>query len=314
MKPFIYFDTNFFYRIINGNIKKENLERFIDFSKKNSIKLFYTPITLTELASHINEEEKENFTYYQQIIYKIKEICSDNVLENPDHILATILGVPPPKREDGRSISYLNKIKNSICEAKDYNHLIKGQVVFWDGKLSLVKYHEDSVNKFRDNYEADWISHMHNYVVRKINPAYPEKLKLGKHPAVSDPTLRKNIIKFLNGSECKKAFAEACYCKAMDIPKELLIGSQINSEVGKIIKRLSAYYTAYKTIMKKIVTDGYNVEKNKNDFNDLHYLIYLGLENNPILISYDNKLKEKIKGASQEKQFNTMEDILEKDL
>jgi hypothetical protein len=39
----------------------------------------------------------------------------------------------------------------------------------------------------------------------------------------------------------------------------------------KLIDRLDAFYGVYVTILTEAIRDGYNIEKNKNDFNDVHF-------------------------------------------
>jgi len=310
MISLIYFDTNFFYNLIEEKIEDDEQIELAKFITENKIKFYYTPITFTEITSHINGEEKGKFEYYRNTLIMIKNLCGSSILENPDYILATILKVPPPKRKNNESPSELNKVRDLICKAKDYEELIEGQHLYWDGRLSIVKYQEDVVKNFRADYEAGWITDMYKFIVNAVNPRYFKRLKGGKTPRVTDMNLRQQLLDFLDSIEFKRAFVDASFCKAMNLPQKTLIGQLSEQNVNEIINSLSAYFTAYKTIIRKIVEEGYNVEKNKNDFNDLHFLIYLGLGNHVQFISYDNRLKEKTKGSNQEKRILKIPDLI----
>lgn len=306
----LYFDTNFFYGVASGKISKRILDRFIACAKREKIKLFYTPITFIEVACHINRHEVRKFKHYQNVLEHIRNVCGNNILENPDHILATILGVPSPEIPERGSPSDLNAVRDLICNAKDYNQLIQGQNLYWDGRLSRVKYQEDVAKNFRADYEERWILDMYSFVVNTVNPKYFETLREGKTPKVTNKNLGKKLIEFLDSIQFRKFFADACFCKATGLTEESLIGNLSEARVEQLLKRISAYFTAYKTIIRNIVEKGYNVSKNKNDLNDLHFLIYLGLGSRTRFVTYDGKLKEKIKGSNQESQVTTIEEVI----
>ncbi len=310
MISLIYFDTNFFDNVIKGVITKKDLSELKSFIEDNNIKPYYSPISFTEIASHISREERDQFTHYKSVLNLIKDVCVNNILENPDHVLATLLKVPPPARKEGEGPAELNKVRDLICSAKAYDELVAGKICYWNGMLAKVKINEDYVKNFREDYEVAWVSDMYKFVLNVVNPLYLKRLRRGKSPRVTNKTHREQLIKFLDGIEFKKAFIDASFCKAMNLPEASLVGHLDERELAELIKPLSAYFTAYKTIIKWIIERGYGIMKNKNDFNDLHFLMYLGLGDHVRFISYDDKLKEKIIGCSQEKQVMKINDLL----
>lgn len=166
------------------------------------------------------------------------------------------------------------------------------------------------MQNWRADYEAAWINEMYKFVVNALNPEYFQKLAKGKTPRVSSKDRINEIDQQLESHNFKLHFINASLCKAMNLPEKVLIMDTNKEYIDRSISRISAYFTAYKTIIRKIMTEGYSVRKNKNDFNDLHFLLYLGMGEDIVFISYDDKLIDKIEESHQATRVMKINDLM----
>ena len=292
----LYFDSNFFYDCFSGEISEVDLAKLDTCVAANNIRCFYSVISFIEIASHINEREKSDFSKFQALIRCIRSICNDNILPYPEMSLATILGTDLPPVEDVNGFNNLIKL---ISQAPDYDTLVQGQYVEWDKGLAYVTYNEDKLAKFRERYESLYVREMYINVIDIVNPGYYKRLAKDKPPRVTNKEELKKINAYLDSSVFKRIFLDVCYCKVARVGIGSLVGVVGEVLANEKIDKISAYFEGYKSIIRKNVNDGYSIEKNKNDYNDLHYLIYLGLSDNICFITGEKNLRKKIVNSPQ---------------
>lgn len=290
-----YFDTNIFRGAAAGDIPEKDVNRLLNLLNEAGIGMYYTPISYIEIGSHIRDEEKDCFGHFQKALELTKSWCGEGILDFPEDVMARIGRVTPPS--DPALVRELNDVRDVIVNAKDYDELKKGQQMVVDGQNSLVTFNTDVIYSFREKYEVQWIADIMLAVIAQINPAYPMQKAAGKCPKIP-VHLRKPFKGYVDSPEFRGVFAQGCLCRATgkstnDIP------IPDKPEIDTILSSLEAYFHYYKQILK-LCASGYNPQKNKNDYNDLNLLIYLGMDEDTVFVTSDtSSIVNRILGCNQ---------------
>lgn len=301
----VYFDTNIFYDVKQGKISDKDWRMFLTKCSSNNIRCYFSPISFVEIASHINNEEKAEFDYFKDILRIMHNSCGKNYLDDPDTFLRRLLakGV----NVDFRKVEW-GELCRIIAETDTFETLTTGQIVRLKWQRARVIFKAEYLKRFREEYEQEYVSNMLTNVINTVHPQYKE-LKLGKKLAnVKDAKLRKELVKFIDGDEFRQEFLRSVYWRA---------GVGLVGDIGKnpvdcnSIESLYAFFSAYKWILKNIFEAGYNIEKQKNDYNDIHLLIYLASEQF-LFITHDNHLRGKVGDCTQKKRILKFQEAEEK--
>lgn len=290
----ILFDTNIFRDVQRGVINTKEIKNRLKSLNATS---YCSPISLIELGSHICDHEKENFQNYQKAFKAILEICG-TALPDPDNFIRKYLfhndscaGLDPNETI---------RICQLIADAKSYDILMKGQNVLWYGIPSIVAYKGHQAYDFRNNYEKNYINDMLNHVVLNLIPDYFEKKITGNLPKIDDSDFRKKVLNYIDS----KGFSDLIY-NGIALRAGVFLLKESNTIWDQnVIEKLQAFTNAYKWIIKKIVEAGYNVEKKKNDFNDINFLLYLA-DPDLIFITCDNGICQKVGSYMQSGRIKT---------
>lgn len=300
-----YFDTNIFRRYSDGTIPDAWLDRFRDLAKFRKETCAVTPITIVELGSHLSHEESEQFDVFKKAIVGINRLCKGTVLPEPDYLLKKlIVGVAPADGIGGQWEIFCNLVE----KAGSLDELVKTGIEFEQrGKRYRVRIDDNIMPKFREDYEAQFLNAMWTSVITYTSPGYKDLKKLGKPGNVQDPKLRENLLAFIDGALYDKHFygALAERCGAF-----LLGDADDNGVVADTLRKLCAFDTAYRWILKKIIEAGYNFEKNKNDYADIHLLIYLS-HDDLVFVTNDEHLRDKVAAScTQRGRIKTFDEAL----
>lgn len=289
----VVFDTNVFRDIQRGTITPADVRRA---SKRlaSGDEGFLSPLALIELGSHINDDEKADFDRYHGALKAAVNLCR-YALTDPEAILREqVFKVPP---DSGRlAATETLDICQRIAAATSYNDLVTGQVMQWEGALARVSYNAECLKNFREDYEAEYVIEMHNSVVGLVCPDWKTKRAAAKMANIDDPEIRNKVVAFLDSLEFQNSF----YKLQAERAGVTLIGESMwdNDAFG----RMKYFFEAYRWILKAIVQSGYNPEKNKNDYNDVHYLLYLA-DPNMVLVSRDGGIARKVAHSSRVMTF-----------
>lgn len=292
----VYFDTNVFRDVKRGKISQTEWSRFLSKCSSQNIRCYFSPISLIEVASHINEGNKSQFDYYKDILRIMYDSCKENFLDDPDTFIRRKLtrGI----NIDSREVEW-SEICRIIAKTDSYDTLTTGQIVRLKWKRARVIFKADYLRRFREEYESEYVSNMLENVIDIVHPQYREFKLENKFAKVQDPKLRKELVKFLYGDEFRYEFLKSVYWRAGvtllgDMDKNIFDSNSIVS--------LRAFFSAYQWILKNIIEAAYNFEKQKNDYNDIHLLIYL-FNINFNFITNDNHLKNKVEDCEQKKRI-----------
>lgn len=291
----VYFDTNFFYDVVDEDVLKEDYNELKSFIFKKEIKAFYSPITFHEIVQHINEEKRGYFDRYRNALVITKDLCGDNILEYPDEALRLILLGMQPQIQN--SPMELNRYRDFICSQTSYRQLIETDE-FQKCKKEIRKHKKQRKRWERKISDA----------LLTINPKRREKIQKGKSTRITDKKEREEKITSLNSQKFKNQCVDAILVRITHIPNGCLIGTPDKRVVEQYFNRLSAFFYFFRKIAGKVIEHGYTITK--NDFDDLNYLVYLGYGSHMRFITYDDKLKRNIGGCDQGKQVIKIDDLL----
>lgn len=299
----IYFDTNFFYNIKNNKYLQSDLNLFNQYIKEHNIQLYYSSFSFLEIASHLNEKEKKSFFYYRDILKFTDEYCGNNILIHPNIALCKIFKVEEKLWElEYSAIQKLNILREHIINCKTYDEYLKPKKKILNGNNFLtINIKENVFEHMRNVFENSWLKYMQDSINLYLKPTgYIIHKNYAKSQRYNKKSKRQLTL-HLNSEDSERDFIENLFKK---IQKGILIGKIDKNVMKEKVELLSAYYNFMKNIMLKIANEGYSYEKNKNDFNDSHFLIYLGLFPRGIFITEENFKKKIIKSVQLSRIMN----------
>jgi predicted nucleic acid-binding protein len=228
MISWIYFDTNFFYRLANNEFTGSCLNKFKEFVNAHNIKLYYTPITFVEVSKHINKNKIKHYAYYKNIISKIRDWCGDNIREYPDQVLAKSLDLEARKTND---VKDFNRFRDLILNHKSYGSLHEEENFNICWKLITI------ILEAKDK----WCKSMKEFILT-INPTYNKRKNKGKIPRVTDKEVRETLLNELETDDFKIKCIDATLYKATDLNDQSFIGkANFNQSMENIYRKFSAF-------------------------------------------------------------------------
>lgn len=279
----IVFDTNVFRDVQRGTISNADMARADERLKRELG--FVSPLSLIELGSHICEEERTRFDLYHQAIQAARRLCRQALPDPEVTLRERVFGAP---RDENRGLSPTEtmEILRLISMASSYEDLVQGQITQWQGAHARVSYKSEYLKKFREDYESKYIEDMHEHVLEVVCPDWKHKRSQGKMANLEDPDLRKHLVDYLGSDEFRRQF----FWLQAERAGVHLIGESMWDKAA--FERLAPFFDAYHWILQAMINSGYNPQKNKNDFNDIHFLLYLS-DPDMILVSSDGGIARK---------------------
>jgi len=302
----ILFDTNIFLDVQRGKITQQQVATARQKMASLSAYGCVSPLSLVELGSHICDEEKDKYESYRRAFEAITQLC-DLALLDPEMFMRREI-FAHPIGEYGLSPEDTLKISQVIAQTRDYDRLADGQVTMWGNILSRVFIKTGYLKQFREKYEMQYVQDMEEHVLAILTPDHKEIREGGGLPNVSDQNLRTKFAWFLESDDFEDVFYRFTAIRV----NVCLLGTTLNSEWDRQAKeKLADYCAAYKWILRKIAEAGYNPEKNKNDFNDIHFLVYLA-DPQLTFVTHDGGIVRKIEKAPHKERIQSFTEWIAK--
>jgi hypothetical protein len=293
------FDTNIFRDVQRGTITKEQV---LVARKKVQGNGYVSPLSLVELGSHVCEEEKGEYETYRRAFEAITELC-DHALADPEMFMRKEV-FNHPTGGHGLSPEDTMRVAALIAQTKQYERLAAGQVTLWGDTPARVLLNTGYLKQFRDKYETRFLADMEDHVFSNLLPNHKAERAAGRMPHLSDPALLTKFKAFLNSPQ----FEDLFFLITATRVNVLLLGTKFDSEWDLAAKsKLADYFAAYRWILSKIAEAGYNMEKHKNDYNDVHFLVYLA---DPCLtfVTHDGGISQKVGDAPSKARILSFSD------
>ena len=284
-----YFDTNIFRSVAEGELGEDQIRRFLS-ALQSTDDCQVSPITIVELASHLNDLEKDKYPKYQAAFAAIELICKGRILPGPDSFLVKHLF----SIESHEDVSNWDYFIRRILESKSLLELDSKVVeADLDGTRYLKKLSTEVLVNFREDYENNFLNDMVQHVIPHSNPGY-SMTKTG----VRDEPLRKKLLSLVDSKVFKRQFLEGLMIRVQRLSLSSIELS--DDDVEKKIEGIGAFFTAYRTILRRIISTGYNYIEKKNDYADIHFLVYL-MNPNFVFITHDQRLKNLVDDKCEQK-------------
>jgi hypothetical protein len=288
----IIFDTNVFIDIQEGILTPAELsiaKRKIDESQSHG---YISPLSIFELGSHL----ECNFSYYRDTFHHAVDLCHYAMAE-PEVFMMKHLFCYSSTDYIGLNPTEMYPLCQEVSTAASLSDLKGTRRIRWDGVWTDGELNVEYFKDFREQYENKYIENMNRIIVQFI-PDFDAKKNMGRLACMSKGPLRDNVLKFVESDQFRamfiKVMAERC--------KVTLLEPSITSEWERAAAtKIDAFIHAYKWITRKVLESGYNITKNKNDYNDIHFLIYLA-DPEVLFVTQDQRILDKIPDSCEQKK------------
>jgi len=285
----VYFDTNIFIDVADGDITSEDWQSMIRFTKERRMTKAYCIINLIELGSKLNTITYKDFGIFKKPFNAIKRCCSQNILPDPESVLASYFDGRPLKGQRDMLI-YVDL----IVSARDYWTFKKGPVFSKGRESQRYKVVIDYLADFRKSYEDSYRRDMEQ-IITNISPGYV--LGLDDTPAVKDRKLREELNALFVSDEFKRIVLKALLERCSPLfDKDM----KVDANDISLLEPLDGYVSLYRYILQQIVNSGRKAEQKKNDFNDLDFLLYLGKQ--WLFVTNEKQFKRALASSTQKNQ------------
>lgn len=276
-------DTNFIYYISDDNkVSEEQLNNIRRKADHRKIKFGIPPVSVIEILSRLYEEPS--------LFEKIKKSCEivlsfkPKSIPDPNEMMIRILKNEILELVNG-TINWNHYLK-TITLAKDFSELNGKIVALGSGVSREIKL--EMISDFRQEYETDYIKEMVS-LAKRFNPDFDRQSLLEK-PTKLSSTEQVALNTFLNTTDWTSEIRNLVSTRAKRVlPRDL---STIDS-------RIKYFRLGYEYLIKKMFCNGaYPNLKKKNDYNDLHQLIYVNDQTRDQIISDDKGVLQTIGKSS----------------
>ena len=257
----VILETHVLYDI---GLKKVNIEDI----RKSGDRLFYSPISVLELVSKLNERSFEDRKAAANAIlqYGIEE------LPDPESHLTMVFGYklaePVPSFADAvRALAKAENLEEAQSGAPDYEHRV------WRS-LNVSR-----AMTWREKAERAWMGDLIALMKKNIPGFQKWYAKDPKKRSSSVPKLRGDEkAKFLNGlksAELSSQVISACQMRAFakaDKDDLRVVSKQRANELAAAIPKVACFTQMYKHYLLRLMTEG--LLPDKNDSGDIDFFLY----------------------------------------
>lgn len=268
-------DTNAVYYLVNLEwTSPEQLARLQQKAHDGLLKIGLPPVTVMELATRI-VEEPARFTDINSAAKALIDL-RPTTLPDPEQRMREIVENVDLARQ---SYEHWFQIIETIARAPDLENLQRG----FDDYTTATRRSANVIHlaTYREDYERQYVSDMVK-VVREINPNYDAQIlkdKTTRLPAKEQDALRT----FFASNEWTDAFVSLLAFRGGTgvIPTD-------SGKLAVILAKAKYFKLGYESLGVSMFCDGARPNlKRKNDYNDIHQLLYVNDYTTDILVSED---------------------------
>jgi hypothetical protein len=285
----ILFDTNVFRDIQRGNISEGQVDSALEKLASQGDG-YFSALSLFELGSHLDDQERENYERFRDAFRAAERLCA-RALPDPESFMGRHAFHIEPSWESINEEEVL-LLARLINAADTYDELAVSREVKLHGQMVRATFNRGFLRAFRAKVEGDYVADMYDNVANRVIPDYDLKRKQGTGPVrLNEGPERTKFLQFLQGSEMREELVRS------QATRLALDWDMIPATVEDVSNRLDAFFSAFLTILTEFLRDGYNPEKNKNDFNDIHFLSYL-CDPEVVFVTQDGRARKKVSDSS----------------
>lgn len=192
-----------------------------------------------------------------------------------------------------------NNILKTISKAPSLQDLKNGFVIPGSGVIRKIDF--SIIDNFRASYESSYVNEM-TLLATAFNSNYSHQIALNQ-PTKLSKSEQAGLIAFLSSNEWHDAFRNILeYRSNRILPTD-------PAKLTQIDERSRYFKLGYMYLIKKMFCDGTRPSlKNKNDYNDVHQLLYINDLTSDVIVTDDQGVLTKV-GAANSKVI-TFSDFL----
>lgn len=278
--PNLICDTNIFYNVGLNRINPS------DFSKTGDT-IYYSPITVMELAGKLSQETYEDRKAAAGAILKLGAI----LLLDPESYLTDLFGLTSNSLPNNN----FGVIIKNISQSESFDQIERG-VPDLDNN-QIVSVDTDVAKAGRSDVEEHWIKDLLGIMIKDIpgferwfNEIYKKKNNR------SVPKLRENMkpdfLKMITKTEWKEALIFGLYVRACLKAGRNMVPSQTLQSKPRFVrvkKSLECYCSMYSQYLVRILFEG--MLPKRNDRGDIEFFLYTSDDNFKI-VTGDKKWRD----------------------
>lgn len=267
-------DTNSIYYL--SEEKRVNKVEFDTLLKKaKNIDIYYSPINVIELITRVFS----NPTIFKNIKEIVKKFLSLNpkLLVDPETQMYNYINQNYNTNENANNFSDMMR---GLSKAENIKKLQYGYPDIHEGYIKTKKIRINEIDRERKIYEKNYIKDM-KLVLKSVSENFNSKYGFKNNKIKLSNDDYSLFEQFLESNIWDSIFYENI---------ERRVGTKFPNDFqnkSEIISKFTFFKKGYEQLLRHIFKSGYKPQK-KNDYNDLHQLIYLNNDNNLKLVTSDS--------------------------
>ena len=285
MPPFIL-DTNAIHYLVNPCWTSEaKRSRLLERAEDGQLVINYTPIAPIEMVSQI-EADHSKFDVIKAAASMLVDLGAIP-LPDPEDVMGAILTDNPYSQEKAE---IWGDIIDILAKGNDAQSIVTGFADYTSGKAKRLDM--PSLAEFRaryeKNYRDDWKS-----VLSSIVPDFEKKVATGRHTRLgkSEASGLDDFLK--NSAEWKNALLNILTHRSQKpLPTK-------DYDISTVMAKIKYFREGLEWLIRQSAEAGLRPDslKRKNDYNDLHLLLYINDYNSCVLVSQDKEFSRKVSCA-----------------
>lgn len=275
-------DTNAIRYLVNPMFTTdEQRARLLERAAADELRIRYTPIANIELVSQL-EEDPACFESVRGAVRVLLDLRAD-VLPDFEHRMWEIVADSAIPRS---MYEFWHEMMECLANAPSLAALKAGYDDYKTGHRRQV--HTKFLADFRANYEADYMRQWRR-VLQQIVPDFDARVADGHHTRLERDEVAK-LQQFLDGPEWHAIMLDIIAFRGK---KPLPTKSY---EIGTILRKIAFFQSGFEWLVRQSAKAGLrpDVERRKNDYNDIHLLLYVNEFTDDVLVSQDKEFAKKV--------------------
>lgn len=254
------FDTNAFYDLATEPFRGA-ADMLQERGRSGTLELKFTPLAIIEIVDRL-KRDPARFDQLKRGATIMHEAGAKS-LPDPELRMAEIVLDGTAGRD---RYSVWNDILHTLMTAPDAANLEQGFDDYTTGTRRSVDV--THMSQFRESTEEDYVNELAD-LVRNFNPRYDRQVARGRAARVAPPDAA-GLEAFLGGGQWTTIFRQILEDRGgFVVPTD-------PGKVGVIDRKAALFKAGYEWLLRKVFVDGRHVtEERKNDYNDLHLLLYV---------------------------------------
>jgi len=264
----------------------QDLSQVPSLARTKELHIGYSPLVALELLCYVDRGGEQGFLQRRKAVRILLQTCEHGELPHPEAVIEQVVGRPAETTEQDRGLA---EVLTSVAKAKKLQDLVThGWPTSINGGPAIARLKSGSACGLLANARCTFV---HDLLESR------QLLHLFRTPL-------NESLAFLDSADFPLAVFRALAGRS----GVWLVGnSQRDAEA---VARIDAFVAGYRSLMRKMVAQGYKPKKHKTDTEDLLLLLYAAL--GYTLVTKDRRLCRSVEGSLQEDMVWHWDDTLDR--